>query len=673
MTRMDFDLQRFAAVIVGKSADDGLVVAADKTQVYGLQGDDTLTSSAKTDVHLIGGSGDDVLRITGGTGTLSGGAGSDTFELNYSATKKLSAVIEDIDPARDKIVINYDGTASAKLSYSISGNDVIWSDDAGNFNLTLKGSSDSSDYYEGDAHENIWEVLRIVNQERENRNLSPLTLAQGLNDGTAIRAQEIKQLFEHTRPDGTSCFTVLNDAYNFTGENIAYGQTSPANVMDSWMHSAGHRANILTDKYRKIGVGYYYDGSTKYWVQMFAANFNDVATVSTSEILTAPMTFNGGSISYDGGTYSDPVVNESSNVTINGNAGNNKIFNHGDNAVIQADSGNNLVVNGEYFDRGGTNVIITCGSGNDTLTNSGSNSVLKGGAGNDKIYNGCYYYEPWNIFFDESGNYGEYNDSLGSVGTTINGGTGNDFIENNGKQVTFVYNAGDGNDYINGFGETDTLVIAGSTYSTQTDFKDIVVNVGTGAITLAGATTLSAVNITAISGGSTTSTLKTVTNSTASPVTIDAAVKTVDASKRTKAVKIMGNSLANSIVGGTKNDSLNGAAGNDTLRGGAGNDTLTGGSGNDLFVYTAGKDVISDYASGDKISLGAAITATALSGDNVVFTVGSGKLTVNNAKGKKLTLINSAGKTSTTTISDLQTVTNSTKSPVTAKSYVKTI
>ena len=77
-----------ADVIVGKTTKDKLVAYEDRTQIYGLTGNDTLISDNKTEMRLIGGSGNDVLRMTGGSGTLSGGKGKDTFELNYSANKK---------------------------------------------------------------------------------------------------------------------------------------------------------------------------------------------------------------------------------------------------------------------------------------------------------------------------------------------------------------------------------------------------------------------------------------------------------------------------------------------------------------------------------------------------------------------------------------------------------
>ena len=154
----------------------------------------------------------------------------------------------------------------------------------------------------------------------------------------------------------------------------------------------------------------------------------------------------------------------------------------------------------------------------------------------------------------------------------------------------------------------------------------------------------------------------------------ESTVKNVNAKALKKAIKITGNALNNSIVSGAGNDYLLGGKGNDTLNGGKGSDTLKGGAGNDIFIYTAGKDVISDYAAGDKISLGAAISKTTLNGSDVVFTIGSGTLTVKNGKDKTLTLINSKGKESTTVVSGAKTLTinNKTTSPVTLAADVGT-
>ena len=312
MNEKNFDLQRFADVIVGKTTNDKLAALEDKTQVYGLTGNDTLKSVEKKEVLLIGGSGNDVLQMAGGNGTLSGGKGKDTFELSYSATKKISAVIEDIDPTNDKIVINYEGNALPQLSSSIVGGDVIWTDVKGNFNLTLKGSNDASDYYEGTAHKYIWDILRITNQERENQNLSPLTLSQGLMNGASIRAPEIVKTMSHTRPNGSSCFTAVKKDYWSAGENLAWGNSTPEKTMIQWMNSPGHRANILTASFEKLGVGYVHEeNSPNYkdnWVQMFGGGLTTPDTLSTSKILTASMTVNKGTMPADDSSTLNTVI-----------------------------------------------------------------------------------------------------------------------------------------------------------------------------------------------------------------------------------------------------------------------------------------------------------------------------------------------------------------------------
>lgn len=118
------------------------------------------------------------------------------------------------------------------------------------------------------------EVLALVNEERAKVGLSPLVLDEKLNTAAMIRANEIVEKFDHIRPNGTSCFTVLqenNISYNAVGENIAEGQATPAQVMTGWMNSEGHRANILSPKYGKLGIGFVKSSSgyQYYWVQIF--------------------------------------------------------------------------------------------------------------------------------------------------------------------------------------------------------------------------------------------------------------------------------------------------------------------------------------------------------------------------------------------------------------------
>ncbi len=117
------------------------------------------------------------------------------------------------------------------------------------------------------------QVVDLVNQERTKRGLSALTIDNTLMSAAQTRAIETVKSFSHTRPNGSSFSSVLSEygySYRSAGENIAYGQRTPQEVVTAWMNSSGHRANILNGNYTKIGVGCYKSGSTYYWSQLFA-------------------------------------------------------------------------------------------------------------------------------------------------------------------------------------------------------------------------------------------------------------------------------------------------------------------------------------------------------------------------------------------------------------------
>lgn len=117
------------------------------------------------------------------------------------------------------------------------------------------------------------QVVDLVNQERAKAGLEKLTLDKNIEAAALVRAKEIEVSFSHTRPDGSSFSSVLkehNISYRGAGENIAWGQTSPEAVMNAWMNSEGHRANILNANFTKIGVGYYQNSAgRKFWTQLF--------------------------------------------------------------------------------------------------------------------------------------------------------------------------------------------------------------------------------------------------------------------------------------------------------------------------------------------------------------------------------------------------------------------
>ena len=111
-------------------------------------------------------------------------------------------------------------------------------------------------------------ILELVNIERQKEGLSPLSYYSKGQAAADIRAEEIIETFSHTRPDGTNCFTALEGIHYWTaGENIALGHRSAEQVVDAWMNSPGHRANIMNESFTHLIVGY--DHEAKAWVQLF--------------------------------------------------------------------------------------------------------------------------------------------------------------------------------------------------------------------------------------------------------------------------------------------------------------------------------------------------------------------------------------------------------------------
>lgn len=118
----------------------------------------------------------------------------------------------------------------------------------------------------------VSQVAELVNAERAKIGLSPVTLDATLSKAAQVRAKEIVNQFSHTRPNGSSFSTAITEqefSFRGAGENIAYGQKTPQTVMNAWMNSDGHRANILNANYTTIGVGYYQQNGINYWTQLF--------------------------------------------------------------------------------------------------------------------------------------------------------------------------------------------------------------------------------------------------------------------------------------------------------------------------------------------------------------------------------------------------------------------
>ncbi len=116
------------------------------------------------------------------------------------------------------------------------------------------------------------EVIRLVNETREKNGLNTLTADWELSRVARYKSQDMKDnnYFSHTSPVYGSPFDMIKNfgiSYRSAAENIAKGQKTPQAVVNAWMNSSGHRANILNSSYNRIGVGYVANGN--YWTQMF--------------------------------------------------------------------------------------------------------------------------------------------------------------------------------------------------------------------------------------------------------------------------------------------------------------------------------------------------------------------------------------------------------------------
>ena len=321
-------------------------------------------------------------------------------------------------------------------------------------------------------------------------------------------------------------------------------------------------------------------------------------------------------------TYS-PAIASSTLATITGVKANANPALKGNVFTLTKDnlSSNKVSVNGKgyEFNFAKGNYAKTEIKGNkydDQITNRGSNLSIVVGAGNDTVK------------------------ALGSK-TTVTGGKGNDFLVSNktGGNV-FVYANGDGNDVISNFAANDKISIKSGTADVKSVGKDVIFTIGKGKITIKGGVGKT-INYVDKNGENTYPEARIITLTEGygkKTYTMNKEIRTLDASAVQRDLEITGNEFINKLIGG---------AGNDTLIGGKSNDTLKGGDGSDVFVYANGdgNDVITDYTEDDMIRFTKGTAKVTSSDKDVIFTVGTGKLTVKNAKSKVVTYIDAKGKT----------------------------
>lgn len=138
---------------------------------------------------------------------------------------------------------------------------------------TNKEDVDKTPAASSDKKELIEEIFKLINEERKNAGLSELNYNMELQNAADIRARECAEQFSHTRPDGTSCFTVVEEIdYSVVGENLIKADNPIATakaLVNSWMNSEGHRANILNADFTETAIGIYINDGVTYGAQIF--------------------------------------------------------------------------------------------------------------------------------------------------------------------------------------------------------------------------------------------------------------------------------------------------------------------------------------------------------------------------------------------------------------------
>ena len=576
-------------LINGGDGNDYIYNGGAKVTLTGGKGNDSI-QNVGNNIVISGGKGNDTIENGGFNTTIFGGAGNDTV---YNREASMVYVYKSGDGndfiggfgILDTFVIDGANYTTVK-----SGSDVLVT--VGKNKITLEGAAS----------------LAKVNIAKSTKGLKPVNVIRNETSNTVVSGKSTPNRIYNSGSNVTiNGGKGTNDIYSSGGSNVVLKGGGGNNRIRGYGSNISILGGALADNITASGLnitvnaGKGNDSIYAYgFVNINYANGdgNDTVRLSDSPIPTDV------TVNIKSGTVGNPVTNKNGDITLKVGKGSLTFQNVTGNtfrvknskgSVVALNRGRQIIENTAnkktikktsdswYVNNSGSVVKISLSSGADAVDNYGSKVTISGGAGNDSIRN-----------YD-------------NTKVTIIGGTGNDSITNSGSKVLFKYSAGDGNDIISGFNATSTLQIAGSTYSTKKSGSNVVVTVGKGKITLDGAATLDTVNIVS-------DTMK-ITDSTKSPVTLNSSYKNADASTRTKAVKITGNSLANSIVGGS---------GNDTLTGGKGNDSLWGGGGSDTFIYSSGKDVISGFGSDDLLKITGTFSAPTYnkSDKSIAFKVG---------------------------------------------------
>ena len=610
---------------------------------------DTITGGSAAD-SINGGEGDDMITGSKGNDTLTGGSGDDTF---FYANGDGVDVITDYTVDEDIIKL----TSGSIKSSSLSGSDVVLNVGSGSIKI-LNGATKSI----------------TVTDSTGSTTSKVYGIPEGVLYNTANTVITLNADFAGTLNSSEYYSTVRTINASSRTEPVYIIGNANANKIQG-----GSSADTI------------YGGAGK--DSLLGGSGNDL------------LCGDAGNDFLSGGAGADTLIGGKGNDTLTGGAGKDVFVyasGYGDDVITDYTSGQDKIkltsgsVTSSAFDD--SDLILNIGSGSIKIKNGKGKTITfidSSGKSSNKSYQETSTLtvtdsDSATVTIDSS--YQNVDASSrtkavkitgNSLNNTIKSGKGNDTLTGGTGKDVFVYAFGDGNDIITDYttGEDSIKLSAASIKSASLSGSDVVLKIASSAGSVKGSITVKnaknkSITVIDSDGNSTSkvyagSTILTVTDSDLATITASSTIKTVNASKRTKAVNIIGNSNANVIKGGSGNDkifgdagndsllgnegndSLSGGAGADTLVGGKGDDTLTGGIGKDVFVYAAGdgNDVITDYTAGqDSIKLTSGkITASSISGSNLILTVGSdsnsslGTIKVKNGKGKIITVVDSSG------------------------------
>ena len=178
------------------------------------------------------------------------------------------------------VVINYDKYTKTTIIYPVYVPETIYEEVYIEENNNTEQKNTNNNTNNNTSEEGAYaptklaeDIFILVNQARMDAEVNTVSYNnKDLQDAADLRAKEIAEKFEHTRPDGTDCFTAFPKDYVVAGENIIQADEPIAtanNMMNSWMESEGHRKNILLADFTQMAVGIYEKDGVVYAAQLF--------------------------------------------------------------------------------------------------------------------------------------------------------------------------------------------------------------------------------------------------------------------------------------------------------------------------------------------------------------------------------------------------------------------